>query len=462
MQFMLSKNNIDNISKYVKNKSLKLSAAQKHAFEAHLSKEGVTTAEELFKLFGSPMEGNLEHLQRFAKSSKVTPPRLMLSLKTRASTPDHLSKESGLAPDLVERHVEFLHALKVVSKATGVKCLESYLSTLKEFPMSRFREKVLPWVHGNGMSWDDLKKEDYWIVSFPELTLTHGVRRTGRDLYIEYANEAGKNFAEKHLTSPCLNEMLRLEFGLTPKITTFKKLENTTKSEVTFEEKFRSLVSALVRKVNPGAHCTEEEHDKDEGVLPDTLVTMPDKRAVSLELKRSSQGFYVDASVKQFLRYLNVYDYVGIIGFHDLPSLASHLGSNTFTGEKLLNSLKEYFDQRVEERKKERNKYPRELSLDHPDFCAKVDATNTYLAYRYARKQLDKFDFKGKTIEVLVGPEAFKVFEEGYKKRTDKVLLFVGGATLAVKCSELGLTEKLKEVRDFDEHLRELMKKSKV
>ena len=462
MQLMLSKINIENILKYVKNKSLKLHAAQRLAFQNCLVKAGPVKSEELCKLFGNPPSETQEFLKHFVKSSKVTPPRLMLSLRTHACTVQQLSKEANLPVEKVEKHLECLTSFRIIKKVTGVECLESYLVTLKDFTLSRFREHVLPWVKREGMSWDDLKKEDLWIASEPLLTFTHGIRRTGRELHIEYVNEAGKNFTEKHSTSPCLNEMLRLEFGLTPKITTFKKLENTTKSEVTFEDKFRSLVSAVVRKINHEAHCTEEEHDKDEGVLPDTLVTLPDKRSIALELKRSSQGFYVDASIKQFLRYLTVYDYVGIIGFHDLPSLASHLGGNTFTGEKLLTSLKEYFDKRIEERKKERNKYPRELSMDHPDFCAKVDATNTYLAYRYARKQLDKFNFKHESIEVLVGPDAFRVFEKDYKKKTDKVLLFIGGTTLAQKCSDLGLTEKLKEVKDFDEHLRELMKKSKV
>ena len=461
LEYALKKDQVQNISLYVKNKNLKLHVAQRFAFQNYLDEQGLVPKRHLAQKFGDPIAENEKLLKGMVQRTKVTPGKLLVALKTGCRSLGDLATQSALDAHHVRKYVFSLQTYDLVSKVTPMDCLVSYLNTVKDYPLGKFKHRVLPWLRDSEK--DDLRTGSLYVFNQPKLSFVHSMRVTGREFYINLANAAAQRFTERHKDAKCLNDMIREEFGLTPKIITFRKLEKTTSTEKTFEDKFRELVSSLIKKYNQNAVATSEEHKEDlgSGVLPDTLVTLPDGRRIAIELKRSSQGFYVDTSIKQFLRYLEVYDYVGIIAFHDLPAIAGVLGNKEFAGPQLLDALKKYFEAKTEEHKSQRNKYKRNLPVDHPDFCASVEATNTFLAYRYSRKQLDKFNPKY-SVQVLLGPEAFDLFKPEYKPLYQKTLFFIGGATLAILCNGQGLKNELAHVRDFDNHLKEKMLKGKL
>ena len=185
----------------------------------------------------------------------------------------------------------------------------------------------------------------------------------------------------------------------------------------------------IIKTIDQKAHCTEEEHHVEElDVHPDILVTQgtgKNKKQTAIELKKAAKGHLVDCSIKQFLKYVGAYDYTGILTFYDLPGVALHLGNNTYTAKEFMQALKNYYNQKTKEMEQEKNKLKRAL-VTQPEFCDKVKATNTFLAYRLSYRNLSKFSFGRKKIQVIVGEKAFNIFKKEQKPKADKVLFFVG------------------------------------
>jgi len=233
-------------------------------------------------------------------------------------------------------------------------------------------------------------------------------------------------------------------FGLTVKEIDFITTP-TGDYEHMFEEEFRFFITKLIKKIEPSLICTDEEYIESDKVIPDMLVTSG-KKKIAIELKKASRGYLVDCSIKQFMRYVNTYDYTGIVCYHQVPRIANELGNNVWTGEEFMARLDEYYNSQMEHYYSEKRAYDR-APVEDNEFCKKTYLTNVYLAYRLSARQIKTFDFSDLKIRTIVGAEAFKVFEPDFKKDADKVLFFTSLEDYEVLAKKLNLTKALADMQ---------------
>ncbi|MBR9707513.1 MAG: hypothetical protein GOV15_03695, partial [Candidatus Diapherotrites archaeon] len=379
----LTAGQLENIIEWSGGKELSIPEAQKQAMFAYLKEKGLIPKDKLETLFGQFQGRNKAFVTTYLEKKKIIPIKLLALLKLRALTLIQLSEKTNTPVPEINKLLLDLATYQLIVAVSRNNALFKYLETLKNYSIGRFKHKLIPWVQNEVLEAYPLAPKDLWVWKKNESTYSHALKSMGRELFLLYANSGAKTFADKYPTSRCLPDMIKELFGITIREVSFLKTPTNVK-EMEFEVKFRTLVSSIVQSIDSKAHCTDEEFEAEEGVYPDILVTQTrNKKAklTAIELKKAARGHLVDCSIKQFLKYVEVYDYTGILTFYDLPGVALHLGNKKYTGEAFMQALKDYYAQKTKEMEVERNKFRRAIVTD-PEFCDKVKATNTFLAYR--------------------------------------------------------------------------------
>jgi len=419
---------LDNVVEWSGGNEPSIPEAQKKAMLSYLKEKGLVSSDKLESMFGRYLGKNQHLITNFIERKKIIPQSLFVMLKTNALTKQQVASKTGLALPIVEKILLDLETYNLTTRVSRMNTLTHYVGTLKNYSMGKFKHKLMPYLSQEELDANPLRPRDLFVWRKNESTYKHALKVTGRELYLEYANAAAKVFAEENKDSWCLSDQIKEMFGITIREVSFMKTP-TNEKEMAFEDDFRILMSKIINKIDPNANCSEEEIAVEEAnVFPDILVTQKvngKEKQSAVELKKATKGHLVDCSIKQFLKYVQAYDYTGIITFYGLPGVAEDLGTNTYTGEEFMQKLRDYYSGKTSEKKKEKNAYRNATVLD-PEYCDKVKLTNTYLAYRLSYRNLSKFNFDGLTIQTIVGPKAFDTFKQTYKKTTDKLLFFLG------------------------------------
>ena len=440
----VSNKQLQNIVKWSGGSEASIPEAQKKAIFAYLRKQGLTGKRDIVSLFGRFYRGNEEAVTKYVSRKSIEPKKLFIAIKRHARSINELSEETKLPKNKVKELVNALMSFSLIRKHTRKQILFGYLDSTKFYSIGKFKHKLTPYVSKEIFKKKPLTDEWMYVWSANSMTYNHAMKLTGKELYLFYANSAAKKFADTHPDSKCLLEMVKELFGLTVREIDFIRTP-TGDYEHMFEEEFRFFITKLIKKIDPTLTCTDEEHIESEKVIPDMLVTKGRKK-IAIELKKASKGYLVDCSIKQFLRYVDTYDYTGIVCYHQIPRVANELGSKVWSGKEFMNFLDKYYESQKNRYREEKKPYDR-APADDNEFCKKVYLTNVYLAYRLCARQIEKFNFNKLKIRTIVGEEAFDIFRPEFKKGADKVLFFTSVENYEQLAKKLKLTKELAEMR---------------